>query len=203
MNTSFTRIDLEPPAGYQEGYILRYPVLALNIAAIALFGAMAPLLGMIIWRTQGIPVQAFDLLLTPLGSVVLLAITIVTVATHELIHGGVLHYYGYRVAYGVSWRLLVAYAAAFGQFQQRRHALLNALAPLVVITAAVVPLLLVPNRTVAIGACIALLTNTTGAVGDLYITWRLLRLPRRTLLYDVDPAQVLIYIPSSALNREG
>ena len=126
-----------------------------------------------------------------------------TTIIHELIHGGVLRSYEYRVAYGVSWRLLVAYAAAFGQFQQRNHALVNALAPLIIITTATVPLLLVPNHYVALAACIALLTNTTGAVGDMYMIWQLLWLPRETLLYEVDPGQVLIFIPTSPWSLAG
>ena len=197
MGTSSTGIELSPPAGYQPGYVLRYPILALNMAAIALFLVMAPLLGVLISRFQWMSFQATDVLLRPLDSAGLFAATILTVAIHELIHGGVLRYYGYRVTYGVAWRLLVAYAAAFGQFQQRNHALLNALAPLVVITTAVFPLLLIPNHYVAIFAVITLLINTTGAVGDLYITWRLLRLPDQTILYDVDPLQMLIFIPLS------
>jgi len=67
----------------------------------------------------------------------------------------------------------------------------------------VFPLLLIPNHYVAIFAVITLLINTTGAVGDLYVSWRLLRLPDQTLLYDVDPEQMLIFIPFPALNDAG
>src|SRR5262245_4995705 len=97
-------------AGYQPGYVLRYPILALNIAAVVMVCGMAPLLGAVIFR-GGIAALAPDFLRSPLDSAILLAVTVITTTIHELIHGGVLRSYHYRVAYGVSWRLLVAYAA--------------------------------------------------------------------------------------------
>ena len=202
MLSSSPKIDRSPPDGYQPGYILRYPILVLNIAAIAMLFVIAPLLGGVMWRA-GIAALVPEFLLSPLDSAGLLAVTVMTTVIHELIHGSVLRYYGYRVTYGVSLRLLVAYAAAFGQFQQRRHALVNALAPLVSITAVMAPLLLISNQYAVAAACIALVTNITGAVGDIYVTWRLLQLPRRTLLYDVDPGQMLIFLPVSAPSQAG
>ena len=133
MSTSSPTIDLSPPSGYQPGLVLRFPILALNIAALMLACTLAPLLGVVLWSSQAGAADVFGMLLMPLDSIGVFAAAIVTIAVHELIHGTVLHYYGYRVTYGVSWRLLVAYAAAFGQFQQRRQALVNALAPLLLV----------------------------------------------------------------------
>jgi hypothetical protein len=70
-----------------------------------------------------------------------------------------------------------------------------ALAPLCVMTAALLPLLAVPIRAVVIVAFMMLVLNTGGAVGDLYLVWRLLRMPRGTLLYDVDTNNMFILEP--------
>jgi len=58
------------------------------------------------------------------------------------------------------------------------------------------PLLAVPNHYVASVAFSVLLTNTPGAVGDLHLAWQLLRLPRQTLLYDIDPTRMLVFLPA-------
>ena len=44
-------------------------------------------------------------------------------------------------------------------------------------------------------AVTALMMNTAGAVGDMYLAWRLLRMPRATLLYDKDVKTMLVYRP--------
>ena len=56
-------------------------------------------------------------------------------------------------------------------------------------------LLALSNSTIVLLALASLMMNTGGAVGDLYLVWRLLRLPRETLLYDVDVKTMLIYMP--------
>ena len=58
-------------------------------------------------------------------------------------------------------------------------------------------MLALPNTIIVWLALIALMMNTGGAVGDLYLVWRLLRLPRETLLYDVDVKTMLIYVPQT------
>ena len=84
--------------------------------------------------------------------------------------------------------------AAFGQFQTRRDNVRCALAPLVVFTVVLTPLLAGPLP-VALLAFFVLVVNTSGAVGDLYLTWRLLRMPPETLLYDVDARHSYIFYP--------
>ena len=134
-----------------------------------------------------------------MSGVVDLAPVVVTVLAtttiHELLHGVAYRLLGYRVAFGVSGHLLAAYAAAFDQWQTRNHNLVVALAPLVALTGILVPLLAVRNRVVVLVAVTALMMNTAGAVGDINLAWRLLGMPRTTLLYDRDFKTMLIYQP--------
>lgn len=80
----------------------------------------------------------------------------------------------------------MAYAAVYDEPIERRHVFRIALAPVVIITVAMLPLLAFPNRYVVLVAFSALLTNTTGSVGDLYLMWRLKDLPQWTLLSDIN-----------------
>ena len=70
---------------------------------------------------------------------------------------------------------MAAYAVAFGQLQQHNHALLNALPAFLIVTAAMLPLLAIPNHLAIVIAFVAPLTNTAGAVAALY--WRQPRSP--------------------------
>jgi hypothetical protein len=119
-----------------------------------------------------------------------------TILIHEVIHGVTYQLLGYQVSYGLAPELGAAYAAAFGQFQKRIHNLIVAVMPLIVITLIGVPLLSVSGN-VFLGTCafVVLIINTSGAVGDVYISWRLVQMPAGTLLYDVSVDKMLIYEP--------
>lgn len=186
--------DPPSPAGYRSPYLFQYPQRGLQIAGLLVFLVTAAVLGYITWLLHGSPadvVISFDL-----TSLILVIITVgLIVVVHELVHAAVLRLMDYRVQFGFNWRLPGAYAAAFGQFMERNHNLWTALAPLVVINLLAVPLLAVPFFPVVSLAFIALLVNTSGAVGDLYLAWRLLRMPRQTLLYDVSPERMLVFEP--------
>ena len=182
----------ELPVQAQQGQVVRYPAWALNLAATALFIAVAPILVLITWRLQALSTHGLSLPLTLPDLLVVLIAALVTTIIHESIHATVFRAYGYRVSFGVAWRLLAVYTATFRQFSRRDHALISSLAPLIVITVGMLPLLAVENRYVVMFAFGALLTNTTGAVGDLYLAWLLHRLPRQAILYDVDPAHMII-----------
>ena len=196
MITASATRDPTAPVGYQPGSIVRHPIRALNLVTIGLSVILVPLLGIITWELHGgLSALPIEVTLTPLDIPVALIATISTIMLHELIHATVLRVYGYQVSFGIVWQLLVAYAAAFRQLQRRDHALVTTLAPIVLLTAVMLPLLAAPNHYIVIVAFVVLLTNTAGAVGDLYLTWRLLCLPRQSLLYDVDPTQVMIFVP--------
>jgi hypothetical protein len=127
--------------------------------------------------------------------IIVLAIVLMFVV-HELIHGMVMRVFGYQVSYGIGWHMGGFYTAAFQQFVTRDHAIIIALAPLLVITPlGLVVMLLLPVWFGVIVALMVVICNTAGAVGDMYLTWRLLWLPCATLLYDVSIQRMLIYEP--------
>lgn len=181
-----------PPAGYRAPYSFVYPKLGMNIGAVALVLILLPLLGVLTWLLQG--------KLSLSGSIGLsvalfcLVVAAVTIIVHELIHGLAYRILGYRVSYGIYWKLGF-YTAALRQFQQRDHIIASALAPLVLLTVVMLPMLAIRNNLIVEVAFIVLLVNTSGAFGDLYLTWRLSRIPRRTLAYDTDSSHSYVYEP--------
>ncbi len=129
------------------------------------------------------------------GALIMLAAILFAIILHELVHGLFFRLFGYDVSYGVNLKLVAAYAAAFGQFQKRNHIIPVALAPLLLLTLLFLPLLGAADTAVSLIAFTGLLFNSSGAVGDLYLIWRLLHLPPSSLLYDMDAATMLIYLP--------
>jgi hypothetical protein len=188
------RLYREPPRGYQPAIRFEYPKVKLQIAAFAVLIGIAPLLLFLVAALQRQPLDEPFGGTNRLVKLLLAVITVLlTIVVHELIHGVALRLLGYRVTFGISLHLFAAYAAAFGQWQTRNHNILVALAPLLSLTIVCVPLLALPNSAIVWLALIVLMMNTSGAVGDLYLVWQLLRLPRETLLYDVDVKTMLIY----------
>jgi hypothetical protein len=195
-----TPVNVEPtdgyppaPTGYAEAVRFRYPMGGLQVASLIILLASGIGFGRIATTAQGISFgQWFSLNI--LEILLTLAALPLTIVVHELLHGLVFRLLGYDVRYGIAPALGAAYAAAFGQWQQRGHNALAAAAPLVVLTALSVPLLTVPGVLSNI-AFVVLLINTSGAVGDAYILYRLARMPRGTLLYDVSIETMLIYYP--------
>jgi len=153
---------------------------------------LLPLLLLLTWRLQQ-TIPQFNLTLANLG--LILATIIIIVILHEIIHGLAYQLFGYRVTYGASLHLMAAYAAAFGQWQKRGHNLIVALAPLLLLTLLLLPLLALPQPTITLIALTGLLFNTAGAVGDLYLVWKLLSWPKTTRLYDVDLHTMLVFLP--------
>jgi hypothetical protein len=196
------------PEGYAEPYEFRYPTVALLVgssvlgivSSVALVALLTLVHGPEVFAFYEVTVDGetttFAMDLTAIA-VPFLAALIVTTAVHELLHGVVFRFYGYDVTYGVAPAMGAFYAAAFGQFQRRAELLRVGLAPLVGITTVCIPLLFVPVPIVALAAAFVLVLNTAGAIGDLYATWRLWRLPEGTLLYDVDIRHSYVYEPST------
>jgi len=189
----------EPPAGYRPPIRFEYPKIRLQLAAIVLLLLITPILLLLTSLLQG---QSAGGTIIRLDRISDLAIAIVTVlaitAVHELIHGLVYRLLGYRVTYGVSIHLFAAYAAALEQWQKRDHNIAAALAPLIALTAIFVPMLAIQNRLVVLIGLSALLMNTGGAAGDLYLVWCLRRMPSAALLYDVGERTMLVYLPVAA-----
>jgi hypothetical protein len=186
----------DPPEGYREPVSFAYPPVKLALGSIALFVLAVVGFGRLTSRVRGETTFEFTVGLAEIGVVAVLFAG--TIVVHELIHGLVYRFLGYRVNYGLALNVGAAYAAAFGQFQTRRDNLLVALAPIVVITAALTPLLAVGSLPVAVAAFLVLVVNTSGAIGDLFIAWRLLRMPEGTLMFDVDARHSYVYYPEAS-----
>lgn len=187
-----------PPSGYRAPKRFAYPMAMLHVISLVALAASIIAYGILATQAQRITLSQ----LLPQGLLELVIALLVfpaVILLHEATHGLTYQLLGYRVSYGLAPELGAAYAAAFGQFQKRGHNLIAAIMPLLVITLIGVPLLTVPdNRLLALVMFVALLVNTSGAVGDVYIIWRLLRMPPGTLLYDVSVEQMLIYEPADA-----
>jgi len=123
-------------------------------------------------------------------------------AAHEAMHGVAYLVLGYRVAYGMSVHPFAVYVTAFGQWHKRDHSIVTALLPVVLLTAVGVPMLALPDRTIVLVGLTALMMNASAAVGDLYLVWCLLRLPRATLFYPVDMNTMLVCIPVAGDEEE-
>ena len=193
----------QPPAGYRFAGLLQFPRIRLQIAAVLLLVVTAPLLFIFILLLHRPPGPEIIFFNNSVADLVLFIITVLaTMVVHELTHGIAYKLLGYKVTFGLSVYLLAAYAAVFGQWQKRDHNLIAALTPLIALTVILIPFLAVPNRIVVLVVFMALLINTAGSVGDLYLTWRLLRMPRSTLIYDLDVKTVLIYMPLESTDQQ-
>jgi hypothetical protein len=198
-----------PPApdGYAAPDEFSYPTVILLIGSAVLGLVSVALVGALLSEIHGPELFATFYEVTADGETTTFAVDLtviavpfllsllVTVVVHEWLHGLVFEHYDYDVTYGFVPTMGAFYAAAFEQFHERSELLRIGLAPLVVITAVCLPLLAVPVPIVAITAAFVLTLNTAGAIGDLYLCWRLFRLPPGTLLYDADIRHSYVYEP--------
>lgn len=197
----------ESPSGYGEPYRVEYPTLLLLAGSMALGLAAAGAFGRLLWLVQG-PAAFEPALAIEEGFIVtqdLVAFTIpfvaaivVTVVVHEYLHGVAFRLNGYDVEYGVLVSKGAFFTVALAQYQRREDLFSVALAPLFLINAVAIGLLFVPVSMVALTGLFVLILNTAGAIGDLYITWRLWRMPPETMLYDVDIDHMYAFEPLPA-----
>jgi hypothetical protein len=188
----------DPPEGYGPPEEFHYSLPVMLGVILLLLGPALLVFGTLLWYGQGSAALADFFGVTvaddagfeatvpiAVGGVFVAAVAVVTVL-HELVHGLAFRLKGYQVSYGAAPQLGAFYAAAFHQFQARNDVVLVGVAPLLVLDALLIPLLFVPVPAVAFFAFVALLFNTLGAAGDLYLLARLARMPAETLLYDSD-----------------
>ncbi|UPV73085.1 DUF3267 domain-containing protein [Halorussus limi] len=184
----------DPPEGYREPVAFEYPAVWLSVGSLVLFVAAYLGFGRLMGALRADTALEFTVGPTGIGVVALLSVG--TIVVHELVHGLVYRLLGYRVQYGLALNMGAAYAAAFGQFQTRWDNLRVGLTPLVAFTVVLTPLLAGP-LVVALAAFLVLVVNTGGAIGDLYLSWRILRMPEGTLLYDIDARHSYVYYPEA------
>jgi hypothetical protein len=121
------------------------------------------------------------------GLVEFLVVTVGVVVVHEALHGAC-----FRLLTGATPRfglhLLYAYASAPGWYVPRSYYIAVGLAPLVVIGAIGLALLLLLEGTAVTLAGLAVAVNSGGSVGDLAIVALVFREPPDSLVLDTGPA---------------
>jgi len=110
-----------------------------------------------------------------------------TFVLHEAIHGLVFRAFGGRPRFGagITYGMPYFYAACPGQWFVRDRFLMVGLAPLIVLDAAAL-LLMLPAATAFLGATL-LAFNTSGAVGDLWAAAVIIQAPRWVEIEDTGP----------------
>ncbi len=103
---------------------------------------------------------------------------------HELIHAAVFTLWGGKPYFGTKLPYAL-YCGARQQLFRRNQYLVVGLAPLVLITLAGIIFTLV-SPALASYTIFATVGNISGAAGDLWVAWRLLRLPRSILVEDTE-----------------
>lgn len=179
------------PAGYSVSGAInlkenRRLLIALNLLGLPWAAVCAVFFIAMAFLLHG-PSSSGDFTLTlpflALGIVGLIVTTAVTLVLHELVHGVFFWLFTRaRPRFGIG--LTYAYAAAPGWYIPRGRFLTTGLAPLIVLTAAGLLVLPIVPYPAAILLLVALFVNAAGAIGDLYMVWRIVLAPRGVLIED-------------------
>ena len=113
----------------------------------------------------------------------LLIVTIVMIVVHEAFHG-LCFWLFTRSKPKFAFKFYYAYASAPDWFLPRGQYLITGLAPLVGIIAICIGLMFIVPAWLMPALLWMLVFNTSGAAGDLWMVWRLLRSPRGVLARD-------------------
>ena len=119
--------------------------------------------------------------------------TLVYVLLHEAVHGVLFwHFSGVKPTFGAS--LEFAYAASSAYYGRRAYLIIG-LAPVVLwgVVLAVLSCIVPPSWFWAVQ--FIQLMNISGAGGDVYVTWKLSRLPADLLVYD-EGIRMTVYAPA-------
>lgn len=131
--------------------------------------------------------------------VLYIAVSLVTVAVHELIHGLFFRVFGGGPRYGAGIKYLMPYfyATSPGQAFSIRQMIIIGLAPLVVISV-LLPIIALAVPTLVAYCAVAFMVNTPGAVGDIWMTSRLTRFLRVKDVKVVDMADSMAVYTNDA-----
>ncbi len=127
--------------------------------------------------SKGIVIQAW-------GVLWVILIFVVFISLHELIHGAFFWIFTRRLpklGIGAGY----AFAAAPGWFFPRRQYLLVALSPLVLLSLLGMALVAVVPLAGVTGILLGTVVNASGAVGDLWIVYRVVREPAEVVIEDL------------------
>jgi hypothetical protein len=116
--------------------------------------------------------------------VAIVAIILIVLPIHELLHGLTISYFGHHATYGMKLSKGVLYATSENALFRRNEYIAVALAPLVVITLGAKILMLIVPQGLAYYIALAAVLNAGGAVGDLWSVSLLVRYPASVLVRD-------------------
>lgn len=162
--------------------------LALNIAALPLFAMFGWIFVNIaaLFRPE-IVSRLFVTRISPhpfVFFIVLFAVVVGTMVFHEVIHGAFFWLFTRsRPIFGM--KLLFAYAGAPGWYIPRNQYALIGVAPFVLITIIGFIVIIVAPPSVAQLALFGVIMNASGAVGDLYVSGKVMYNSREVLIQDV------------------
>jgi len=165
----------------------------LSIAGFGIFGVL------FVWWTiyvrpdwlqlfsRRIAIRVWDVFLVAL-------IFVVFIGLHELIHGAFFWIFSHsRPRFGIGGGY--AFAAAPGWFFPRGQYLIVALAPLVILSLLGMALVAIVPVTGVTGILLGMVTNASGAVGDMWIVYRLLREGNNIVVEDLGDGIKIYALP--------
>ena len=175
------------PAHYQPAgtFDLRnnsQALLQLNILGFVLFAVSAYIFGSVLYSLRPDEAQVgLSFGFTNLGGIfqallAVIAATAVMIVLHEAVHG-LFFWLFTRAIPQFAFKGMYAYAAAPQWYLPKAHYLVVALAPLVLLSLAGIALMLVVPQDWFIILLLFLVTNASGAIGDLWVTGWLMRQP--------------------------
>jgi len=121
-----------------------------------------------------------DNLSTPLG----IALILLMLPIHELLHGAMMSHFGHNPHYGIKLLKGVLYATGDGRLFRRNEYIAVAMAPFVVISVVMLVLSLFFPAGIGFWMMMAAVLNATGAVGDFWMTQKALKFPEDAYIRD-------------------
>lgn len=184
----------ELPADYVETHhlVLTEPRLLLRLNLLALIPLVGVFILMGLWLAVAAPGLRAALRISvglayePPWALAIIAVLVITLPLHELLHGLTISAYGHRARYGMKLDKGVLYATADQALFRRDEYITVALMPLIVITLlCLLGTLFLPGWT-HFWLTLAAALNAGGAIGDVWMVKVLLGYPRTSLVRDVE-----------------
>ncbi len=169
------------PRGYEEIYQMdlqnnKQQMFLVNALALLIVAAMAAPL--FIGKNRELLLEFFHLS----RMAAFFVGVIVYLLLHELVHGIFMHRFGrLKPKYGFTG--MYAYAGSEAYFC-RRHYIIIGLSPIVIWGVVLAVLQITVPASWALTVYWIQITNISGAAGDLYVTWKMLRMPPDILVRD-------------------
>jgi hypothetical protein len=190
-----TNTNLPQITNYKKPIELKYNFLLLSIFSVVLL-----LISLVSFNLLRIFIETGRLERTFSGSfditdlVIIMVTFTATIICHELVHGIVFKLLKYKVSFGLILPF-GAYTIAKNQLIQKKDYFIIGIAPLMVINFVCILLLFLKIPSISDLLVWILVFNTSGAAGDLWLSWVILKSPKDTLFYDTSPSQNYIYHP--------